>query len=181
MNTDILQFIDTYKNNKNVIITFTLGKYSGCFGFDQSLFDKKYYDNIYNLLESCEKWDEVVEETDEKFSDIPEKIIDTLIFKTNGPFDILVTASTKNVERKYNSEDYTEKIINYTRKHHTFSVKQRHMYLEDKYTFSLILLSNKMLVSSSYITDSSILKINDIFNACCKMTESLNFTKIKGT
>tara|TARA_Y100001970_G_C14259677_1_gene878865 strand:- start:2347 stop:2886 length:540 start_codon:yes stop_codon:yes gene_type:complete len=179
MNSDILGFIDTYKINKNVIISFTLGKYSDAFGFDQSLFDKKYYDAIYNLLESCEKWDEVVEEIDEKFSDIPHKIIDTLIFKTNGPFDILLTASTKNLDRKYNSEEYTEKIINYTRKHHTFSVKHQHMYLEDKYTFSLVLLSNKMIVSSCYITDSSILKINDIFNACCKMTESLNFTKIK--
>ena len=181
MNNDILQFIDTYKSNKNVIISFTLGKYSNSFGFDRSLFDKKYYDNIYNLLESCEKWDEVVEETDEKFSDVPHKIIDSLIFKTNGPFDILLTASSRSLDRKYNSEDYTEKIISYTRKHHTFSIKQQHICLEDKYTFSLVLLSNKMIVSSNYITDSSILKINDIFNACCKMTGSLNFTKIKST
>lgn len=179
MNTDILRFIDTYKKNNNVIISFTLGKYSNAFGFDKSLFDKKYYDSIYNLLESCKDWDEIIEETDEKFCDVPEKIIDTIIFKTNGPFDILLTASTKKNDRMYNSSDYTEKSINYSRKHHTFSVKQQHIYLEDKYTFTLILLSNKMVVSSSYITDSSILKLKDIFNACYKMTENINFTKIK--
>ncbi len=181
MNNNILNFISTYKNNKDILIIFKFGKYTETFGFDESLFNEKYYDNIYNLLESCTVWDEVIEEIDEKFCDITDNIVDTNIFKTNGPFDILLMACSKKNSRKYISEEYNETCVNYIRKYHTFSIKKEYDKLEYNYKFSLSLNSNKNTASCNYITDSSIFKIIDIFKACTNIDENINFTKINST
>jgi hypothetical protein len=110
----IAKFIETHRCNKNIEIKFTLGKYTEVFGFEKHLFHEENYKKIMKLLESCDKWEEITEESDEQFTDEPEKIVDTVILSyTGSPYDILITAETKKNTRVI-SRKHTLKIVHIT-------------------------------------------------------------------
>ena len=93
------------------------------------------------------------------------KVIDSIIIKNTGPYDILVTAETK---KKVDNTDPNLNEINL----YTYEWK-RHNFLLKNYTYSigdtiqkLEIYTTDNNVSSDYLAHSSLLKIKDIMNIC---------------
>jgi hypothetical protein len=169
------KFIEKHKCNENIEIKFILGKYSEIFGFEKHLFHEENYSKIIKLLESCKTWEEIAEESDEKFVDSPEKIVDTVILSyTGSPYDILITAQTKKNTRVYNSETYVENSTHYTRKNHVYSLYNDN---EQKFRFELNLVLDSK-INNVYLAHSSILKLNDVINCCGKISDTYYLKKI---
>jgi len=166
----ISDFIQTYKQDDNILIKFSLGKYTDVFGFEENLFHRENYNKIINLLESCTSWEEVAEESDEKFTESHEKIVDSVIINYIGsPYDILITAQTKKMTRIYKSETYIETCMSYKRKLHTYLIQTTSDYGQQNYNFELTLIPDEF-TSNVYMAHSSILKINDVISCCGKIT-----------
>jgi hypothetical protein len=166
----ISNFIETYKNNKNITIKFILGKYTEIFGFEKKLFHEENYNKIANLLESCTSWEEIAEETDEQFIDEPEKIVDTVVLSYIGsPYDFVTVAQTTKNTRVFKSETYVENSIHYTRKNHTYSLYNDN---EQNFKFELKLILDPN-IKSYYLAHSSILKLNDVISCCGEITNGM--------
>jgi hypothetical protein len=171
----ITKFVEKYKCNKNIEIKFTLGKYTEIFGFEKNLFHEENYKKIMTLLDSCNEWEEIAEESDEKFTDEPEKILDSFVLSyTGSPYDILITAETKKNTRVYKSETYIENSIHYMRKNHIYSLNYNN---EQIFNFVLTLVPD-VKTSCSYLAHSSILKFNDVINCCGKISDKYILKKI---
>ena len=178
MTEKITSIIDTYRKNKDVHIIATFGNYSGVFGFDNKLFQEEYHEKICTLLESCTTWEDLVEETDNQFMDIPHKVLDTFIFTTNGCFDVQFKIVTKKTERFYVSDNFEQILTKYKRKNHTYvTIVDKDDLNNKEFRFNLILdkINNE---SSKYLTESTILKIQDVMNACIPLEKCLEFTEI---
>lgn len=106
--TRLADFIKRYKCINSIKIHFTLGKYTQEFGFEKHVFQFENYMNIINLLENCNTWEDTSKTETKKIKSEPEKIIDSLIIKCqNGPYDIIITAQTKETNEIYISEEFT--------------------------------------------------------------------------
>lgn len=178
MTEKIISFIDTYRKNKDVSIIATFGKYSGVFGFDDKLFQEEIHEKICILLDSCNTWEEIIEETDNVFMDVPHKVLDTFIFTTNGCFDVQFKIVTKKTDRFYVSDNFEQTLTKYKRKNHTYvTIVDKDDLNNKQFRFNLILdtINNE---SSRYLADSTILKIQDVMNTCIPLEKCLEFTEI---
>lgn len=176
---NLSDLIKTYRNNNKYEIIFTLGKYTDEFGFEDHLFSKENFNKIYKSLDTCTSWDSVVDETDEIYSDVPEKVIDSIIFKSDSsPYDILVSVCSKNTERLFKNNDYIEHVTMYSRKHHIYKpISIDTTFSQNFFKFVLKLVPDNK-TSDKYLADSSILKILDILNMCENVGKDIKFTKI---
>ena len=121
----------------------------------------------------------MVDETDEIYSDVPERVIDSIIFKSNSsPYDILVNVCSKNTERLFKDNDYSEHITMYSRKHHIYQAIQTEIKDEQNFFKFVLKLVPDNKTSDKYLADSSILKILDILNMCENVGKDIKFTKI---
>ncbi len=138
--TRVADFIKRYKCIDSVGIYFTLGKYTEEFGFEKHIFQFENYMKIVSLLENCDTWEDTSKTESKKFKSEPEKIVDSLIIRCqNGPYDIIITAQTKNTREIYISEDFTYEENIYKRKNHTFYLSKHSTNLDETfYTASII-------------------------------------------
>ncbi len=162
--TDLSGFFKD-NNKKGNCIKFTLGKYTDEFGFDSKLFNKCNYEKIKSSFDSYNKWKKTFEEVISEGDEAPTKIIDSIIIKNSGPYDILVTAETTE---KVDIIDPNIKEINL----YTYEWK-RHDFVLKNYTYSigdsiqtLEIYTTDNNVSSDYLAHSSLLKIKDIMDIC---------------
>ena len=110
--------------------------------------------------------------------DIPHKVLDTFIFTTNGCFDVQFKIVTKKTVRFYVSDNFEQILTKYKRKNHTYvTIVDKDELNNKEFRFNLILdkINNE---SSKYLTDSTILKIQDVMNACTTLENCLEFTEI---
>lgn len=156
----VADFIKRYKSVANV--TFTLGKYSEEFGFEKHIFQKEKYKCILDLLNSNPKWENKYENIHEKFNNCPYKIVDTIIYKIkNSPFDLIISADSKKLQKIYVSDDYNKKELHFIRKCHKFQLDHQYSISNgDIYSFTLNLHCNSN--PDTYNSHSSLLKIIDI-------------------
>ena len=152
-------------NKKGNCIKFTFGKYTNEFGFDSKLFNKINYDKIKSSFDSYDGWKKTIEEVMFEGDESPVKVIDSIIIKNTGPYDILVTAETK--EKVDNIDPNLNEINLYTYEW------KRHNFLLKNYTYSigdsiqkLEIYTTDNNVSSDYLAHSSLLKIKDIMDIC---------------
>lgn len=174
--TRLADFIKRYKCINSIKIHFTLGKYTQEFGFEKHVFQFENYMNIINLLENCNTWEDTSKTETKKIKSEPEKIIDSLIIKCqNGPYDIIITAQTKETNEIYISEEFTCEENIYKRKNHSFHVsKQSTKSDETFYTASVVAdIPNKY--TDTYIAHSSLLKVTDLIHACENKKQELVF------
>lgn len=161
----IQEFIEL-NNDKTIILS--LGKYSKAFGFDYNLFGVENYNKVLVLLESCKIWESSEEEILEDYKENYEMVDAIILTSPDSPFDIMVSAVIILDEK--HSPGYKKTIINYTRKHHTFSISKDS---SSEYYFDLIILNNN--IDSKYLADSSYFKILDIINIFTEHKNSLIF------
>ena len=171
--------IKRYKCLKNIRIKFTLGKYSSEFGFERHLFHEGNYTKILNLLESCDTWDKTETNVYEKFKSEPEKILGSMIILCkNGPYDVLLTVETKKNSEIFVSEEFKMKSLTFKKKHHTFCLNYCETTLDENYyTFNIVPDLPKDYMDT-YISHSSLLKIQDVIYMCSETKENLIFTII---
>lgn len=150
-------------NRDGICIKFTLGKYTDVFGFDAKLFNKSNYEKIKSSFDSYKKWEKTQEEIISEGDEHPTKVIDSIIIKNKGPYDILVTAETiEKVDtdiptlREINLYTYKWKRHDFVLKNYTYSIGDSIQKLE------IYTTDNK--VCSKYLAHSSLLKIKDIMN-----------------
>ena len=162
--TDLSRFFKD-NNKRGNCIKFTFGKYTDEFGFDAKLFNKINYEKIKSSFDSYNDWKKILEEVMFEGDEAPMKVIDSIIIKNNGPYDILVTAETTE---KVDIIDSNLEEINL----YTYEWK-RHNFLLKNYTYSigdsiqkLEIYTTDNNVSSDYLAHSSLLKIKDIMDIC---------------
>ena len=150
-------------NRDGICIKFTFGKHTDVFGFDAKLFNKSNYEKIKSSFDSYNKWKEVQEEVISGGDEHPMKVVDSIIIKNKGPYDILVTAeTTEKVDtdiptlNEINLYTYEWKRHNFVLKNYTYSIGDSIQKLE------IYTKDNK--VCSNYLAHSSLLKIKDIMN-----------------
>jgi|TARA_B110000211_G_scaffold70999_1_gene82318 hypothetical protein len=155
-------------SREDIYIRFTLGKYSNSFGFDKQLFNRENFDKIKDMLESNKGWKDKIEEVYEFTDEYPIKVLDTMIIMyVNGPYDILVTAETRETEDVPDSDNSEVNVYTYSRKHHNFVLKNYTFIVGDNIQkFELFVIDTN--VSSNYLAHSSMLKIKDITGICDK-------------
>lgn len=179
---EISDFIKRYRSINNVDLIFTLGKYTDCFGFEKNLFQKDNYSIILDKLESCAQWENVNKTNYVKCNKEPVKIIDTIIFKSeNSPYDFIINAVTSKKTDIYISDDYTEYIVSYKRKNHTFNLIKSHKTLSGGVVYKLDIVLNLNLpknYTDTYVSHSSLLKVMDMISACNEDKNEIRFTKI---
>jgi hypothetical protein len=174
--------IKRYKSLKNIRIKFTLGKYSSEFGFERHLFHEGNYKKILDLLESCDTWDKTDKTFYEKFKSEPEKIVNSaVILCKNGPYDVLLTVETKKNSEIFVSEEFNMTSLTFKKKYHAFCLNYCETTLDEKYyTFNIVPDFPKDH-TDTYISHSSLLKIQDVISACSETKENLIFSLLKST
>ena len=156
---DLVKFIKD--NNKNgVCIKFSLGKYTNDFGFDNKLFNECNYSKIKSSLDSYDGWKESYEDIHKYTDECPQKIIDTMIIKNTGPYDIFITAETEDKVDIGDSNIFEINVHTYVLKRHTFVLKNYSYTIGDPKQVLEIYITDKN-VSINYLAHSSLLKIND--------------------
>lgn len=163
----ISEFIKQHKRD-DTFIKFTLGKYTQEFGFDNQLFNIINYKKIKVMLESYNGWEDISDDSHEYIDERPINTMGTMVIQyETGPYDILISAETR--EKKDITDEYNLKtsICSYTKKHHTFVVKDYEFISGDNIQkFELYLINTS--ICSKYLAHSSILKIKDITGVCQK-------------
>ena len=150
-------------NGIGVCIKFTFGKYTDEFGFDAKLFNECNYKKIKHSLDSYVGWKESYEEIIVGADEEPRKIIDSMIIKNKGAYDIFVTAETKD---KVDVNDLNNNEINlytYVWKRHNFVLKNYTYNIGDSIQKLEIYITDT-IVNENYLAHSSLLKIKDIMN-----------------
>lgn len=162
--TDLSKFFRD-NNKKGYCIKFTFGKYTDEFGFDTKLFNKYNYEKIKSSFDSYKNWNKTLEEVMFEGDEAPMKIVDSIIIKNTGPYDILVTAET--MEKVDFADTNIEEINLYTYewKRHNFLLKNYKYSIGDSIQ-KLEIYTTDNNVSSDYLAHSSLLKIKDIMNIC---------------
>ena len=161
---DLVKFFKD-NNKKGNCIKFTIGKYTDEFGFDAKLFNKINYEKIKCSFDSYDGWKKTQEEVMINGDEQPMKVIDSIIIKNSGPYDILVTSET---EEKVDIDDPNLTEINlhtYYWKRHSFVLKNYNYSIGDSIQ-KLEIYTTDTKVSSDYLAHSSLLKIMDIMDIC---------------
>lgn len=161
---DLVRFFKDNNKSGNCI-KFTIGKYTDEFGFDSKLFNKINYDKIKSSLDSYDGWKDTLEEVISEGDEQPMKVIDSIIIKNSGPYDILVTAETKekvDIDNPNLKEIY---LYTYEWKRHSFVLKNYSYTIGDSIQ-KLEIYTTDTKVSSDYLAHSSLLKIIDIMKIC---------------
>lgn len=174
--TRVADFIKRYKCINSIKIHFTLGKYTQEFGLDKHIFQFENYMNIISLLEKCNTWEDVSKTETKKIRSEPEKIVDSLIIRCqNGPYDIIITAQTKETSEIYISEEFTYEENIYKRKNHTFRVSKQSTNLNETFYTVSVVADIPIKYTDTYIAHSSLLKVIDLISACENKKEELDF------
>jgi hypothetical protein len=170
-------FIDRTRHLPGVNIRFILGRYSTHFGFEPHIFQKEKYDEIKSLLESCVSWEEQGENENEHVKNLDgEKNLDEVILCTNGSYDLMVINSlNSNVNVNIFG---SRKIILFKRKNHAFVLSTIKNELNELYYTFEIIANIPFNYTSKYISDSSLLKVQDIITKV-NPELNLNFKIIK--
>lgn len=163
---DVLPELSKFIKDNNKVgtcIKFTFGKYTDAFGFDAKLFNKSNYEKIKTSFDSYKKWEEVQEEVISGGDEHPMKVVDSIVIKNKGPYDILVTAET--IEKVDIDVPILNEINLYTYewKRHDFVLKN-YIYSIGDSIQKLEIYTKDCKVCSDYLAHSSILKIKDIMN-----------------
>jgi hypothetical protein len=178
-------FIDRTRHLPGVNIRFILGRYSTHFGFEPHIFQKEKYDEIKSFLESCVSWEEhgeneieiENENENERGKNLDcEKNLDEVILCTNGSYDLIVINSlNSNVNVNIFG---SRKIILFKRKNHAFVLSTIKNELNELYYTFEIIANIPFNYTSKYISDSSLLKVQDIITKV-NPELNLNFKIIK--
>jgi hypothetical protein len=176
-------FIDRTRHLPGVNIRFILGRYSTHFGFEPHIFQKEKYDEIKSLLDSCVSWEERDENEieNERGKNLDgEKNLDEVILCTNGSYDLMVINSlNSNVNSNVNVNIFgSRKIILFKRKNHAFVLSTIKNELNELYYTFEIIANIPFNYTSKYISDSSLLKVQDIITKV-NPELNLNFKIIK--
>ena len=172
----VFSFIEQYKCNSKLELNVCFGKYSKEFGFNSECLHKESFDKIKNLLESCNTWNSIIDEIDEKFYENTEKTINSKIITVNGPYDLFISIDYINKDTIFHSEEFIKKTTCYNRKYHIYKLSEIKDKFRTYYTFNLVLNFNKSVLTN-YMYDSTLMKIIDIFNLLEK-NDNLKFTEI---
>jgi hypothetical protein len=175
-------FIDKYRmrENANINVKVTLGKYSEQFGFEDHLFQKDKYTEIKTFLESCSTWENTnacstkSKSKSKSKSKLYEKELDKIIFlcKT-GSYDIMISIN-EIINEKINED--SEYVISFKKKNHTFNLCEINTHINEiYYKFNIVSIIPKDY-SSMYIGHSSLLKICDIL---LRFDNTIHFTPLK--
>jgi hypothetical protein len=181
-------FIDKYRmrENANINVKVTLGKYSEQFGFEDHLFQKDKYTEIKTFLESCSTWENTNAYNTKSKSKSKSYEIDKIIFlcKT-GTYDIMISINeiiNENMKMKINEKmnekinEDSEYVISFKKKNHTFNLCEIKTHINEiYYKFNIVSIIPKDY-SSMYIGHSSLLKICDIL---LRFDTTIHFTPLK--
>lgn len=163
-----------FKDNNDIgtRIKFTFGKYTDEFGFEAKLFNECNYEKIKSSLDSYKNWKETYEEVITEADEQPKKILNSMVIKSKGPYDILITVETDEKIVIYDENNKEINLYTYVWKRHNFVLKNYTYNIGDPIQKLEIYITD-INVCKNYLAHSSILKIKDIMNICkCKNGET---------